>query len=162
MLDEPIKSGVVSGGQDQSQIDATMDTIVKRNAAVFEGMGRADTEPIHIQIREDAIPVRQGRRHIPHQLREAAQEKLQYMLDNDFIEGPLPPNECTGWIHNLVVTKKRWDSNEVRINVDTKRMNEYIIKTSTQIPTTEELRHDLEGSDQFRRWIAGTRSFTSY
>ena len=65
------------------------------------------------------------------------------------IEGPLPPEECKGWIHNLVVTKKRWDSQEVRINVDTKRMNKFIVKTSVPIPTTEELRHDLEGSDRF-------------
>ena len=149
LLEDPIKSGIVLGVQDQNQIDAAMQKIAEDNKQVFEGMGRADTEPIHIQIRDDAEPVRQGRRQIPHQLKEAAQEKLRYMLENDLIEGPLLPEECKGWIHNLVVTKKSWDSKEVRINVDMKRMNDYIVKTSVPIPTTKELRHDLEGSDRF-------------
>ena len=43
---------------------------------------------------------------IPHQFREAVEEKLKYMVENDLIEGPLPPSECKGWIHNIVVTKK--------------------------------------------------------
>ena len=63
-------------------------------------------------------------------------------MDNDL-------SECKGWIQNIVVTKKNWDSNEVCINVDTKRMNQYIVKTKIPIPTTEELRHDLAGSDRF-------------
>ena len=63
------------------------------------------------------------------------------MLDNDLIEGPLPPDQCKRWIHNIVVTKKAWDSKEVRINMDTKRMNCYIVKKTIPIPTTEELRN---------------------
>ena len=149
ILQEPIKDGIVSGGQTQSQIDAKMDEIAEKHASVFQGMGRANTEPIHIEIEDDAIPVAQGRRPIPHQLREAAQEKLKYLLDNDLIEGPLPAEECKGWIHNIVVTKKGWSSSEVRINVDTKKMNQYIIKKTIPIPTTEDLRHNLEGSDRF-------------
>ena len=39
--DEQIKSGIVSGGQTQEEIDATMAQIVKEHEAVFQGMGRA-------------------------------------------------------------------------------------------------------------------------
>ena len=113
-----------------------MEEMAARYARVFKGMERADTDPIHINIREDGVPVAQGRRTITHQLRDAAQEKLQYMLDNDLIEGPLPPSECKGWIHNIMVTKKMWDSHKVRI-----------VKMTILIPTMEELRHELEGSD---------------
>ena len=123
-LKDPIKEGTVSGGQTQAQIDAKMEELANKHEDVFKGMGRANTDPIHIEIEDDAIPMAQGRRPIPHQLREAAQEKLRYMLDNDLIEGPLPAEQCKGWIHNIVVTKKGWSEKEVRINLDTRRMND--------------------------------------
>ena len=149
VLKDQIKDGIVSDGQTQDQIDAAMEKMADKHADVFQGMGRADTEPIHIEIDDQAVPVAQGRRQIPHQLREAAEEKLRYMLDNDLIKGPLPHEECKGWIHNIVDRKKSWDSKEVRINVDTRRMNRHIVKKTITIPTTEELRHNLRGSDRF-------------
>ena len=72
VLKDQIKDGIVSDGQTQDQIDAAMTKIADKHADVFQGMGRADTEPIHIEIDEQAVPVAQGRRQIPHQLREAA------------------------------------------------------------------------------------------
>ena len=48
-----------------------------------------------------------------------------------------------------MVTKKNGDSNEMRINVDTKLMNDQIIKTKIPILTTEDFRHNLKGSDRF-------------
>ena len=37
----------------------------------------------------------------------------------------------------------------MRINVDMKKMNEFIVKKTIPIPTTENLRHNLKGSDWF-------------
>ena len=126
-----------------------MEKIADKHKRVFEGMGRAKVDPIHIQMDPNAIPVYQGKRSIPPQFKDRAIKKLQEMKENDLIEGRLPPEECKGWIHNLVITKKSWNNEEVRINVDTKRMNEDIVQTKIPIPTTEELRHGLEGSDRF-------------
>ena len=39
VLKEPIKEGVVSGGQTQSQIDASMEELASRHEEVFKGMG---------------------------------------------------------------------------------------------------------------------------
>ena len=63
--DPPIKSGIVSGGQTQKEIDAEMDKITGEFAHVFRGMGRAKVEPIDIKLDPDAVPVTQGRREIP-------------------------------------------------------------------------------------------------
>ena len=60
----------MSGGQTQAEIDATMDQITTEHAAVFEGMGRAKVDPIHIQVK-----------------------KLKEMKEHDLIEGPLPARE---------------------------------------------------------------------
>ena len=147
--DEPIKAGIVSGGQTQQEIDATMADIVKEHQAVFQGMGRAKVPPIHIKMKEGARPIMQGKRQIPIQLKEATLKKLQELKANDLIEGPLPTEECTGWVTNMVITKKKWNENEVRINIDTKRMNDQLEPTTIPIPTPEQLRHKLEGSDRF-------------
>ena len=53
------------------------------------------------------------------------------------------------WLSNMVITKKAWDANKVRINIDTKMMNDQIVPTKIPIPTPEELRHDPKGSDRF-------------
>ena len=60
ILKDPIKEGIVSGGQTQAQIDTTMEELASKQASFFEGMGRADTKPIHIEIRDDVILVAQG------------------------------------------------------------------------------------------------------
>ena len=57
----PKEEGIVSGGQTQAEIDASMDKITAEHAAVFEGMGRAKVDPIHIQVKEGARPVTQGK-----------------------------------------------------------------------------------------------------
>ena len=69
----------------------------------------------------DARPVAQGKCPIPIQFNNAVRKKLDYMKENGLVEGLL--------------------------NVDTKRMTEYLVQK--KIPTTEELRHELEGSDRF-------------
>ena len=148
-MDDAITSGIVSGGQTQAQIDATMKQIVEDHRPVFQGMGRAKVPPIHIQVKEDARPITQPKRPIPLQLREATLRKLKELKENDLIEGPLPPRECKGWLTNMVITKKKWDENEVRINIDTKRMNNQLVPTKIPIPSPEELRHTLKGSDRF-------------
>ena len=148
LQDEKTK-GVVSGGKTQAEIDKDMEAIAAKYAGVFEGMGRAKVDPINIQIQDDAVPIAQGKQPIPIQFQDAVRKKLQYMVENDLIEGPLPAKECKGRIHNMVITKKNWSTEEVRINIDTKRMNKYLVQTKIPIPTTETLRHNLEGSDKF-------------
>ena len=80
----------------QDEIDKVMARIVEENHEVFKGMGRAKVDPIHIQLKEGAVPITQGKRPIPIQFREATLKKLQELKDNDIIEGPLPVSECTG------------------------------------------------------------------
>ena len=111
-LHDIITDGEVSDGQTQAQIDATMEKILEDNKEVFQGMGRAKVPPIQIQVKEGAIPITQGKRPIPIQLREATLKKLKELKDHDLIEGPLPTKECTGWVTNMVVTKKRWNEDE--------------------------------------------------
>lgn len=49
----------------------------------------------------------------------------------------------------MIITQKAWSEDEVRINSNTKCMNDYVVKTDIPIPTTEVLRHELEDSNRF-------------
>lgn len=137
------------GHKNGGEIYAKMEKLATKHAAMFEGMGRAEVEPINIQMKEGVTPIMQGKRPIPMQYQEPFKKKMEYLKENGLVEGPLPPKECTGWIHNPVITKKNWITSEIWINIDTKRMNEHLIKTKMPIPTSQELRHELEGSDRF-------------
>ena len=68
------------------------------------------------------------------------------MKSNGLVDGLLPTKEYKGWIHNPVVTKKSWSSEDVRINIDTKRMNNQLIlpfwtgqkvSKAVQVPQTQ-------------------------
>ena len=49
------------------------------------------------------------------------------MKSNGLVEGLLPTKEYKDWIHNPVVTKKSWSSEDVRINIEMKQMNNQLI-----------------------------------
>ena len=63
-------------------------------------------------------------------------ENVKEMLEHGVIEGPLSAEEAGGWLHNVVITDKSWNSEEVRINIDMKLMNKWV---KYPIPTLEEL-----------------------
>ena len=73
------------------------------------------------------------------------------MLRDDIIEGPLELEEPGTYVSNLVITDKKWDpsGNHIRVTLDCQAANKDIYPTHEPIPTSEELRHNLKGSDRF-------------
>ena len=49
------------------------------------------------------------------------------MKSKGLVVGLLPTKEYKGWIHNPVVTEKSWSIEDVRININMKRMNNQLI-----------------------------------
>ena len=44
-------------------------------------------------------------------------EHIEMLLKEGVIEGPLGTEEATeGWVHNVVITTKGWDSSKIRMN----------------------------------------------
>jgi len=64
------------------------------------------------------------------------------MIRDDIIEGPLNDEEPGTYLSNLV-TNKKWDTSKIRVTLDCQH------QTHEPIPTTEELKHALKGSDRF-------------
>ena len=74
--------------------------------------------------------------------------ELDKMLKGDIIEGPISIEEPGTFLSNLVITDKK-DTDRIRITLDCQSVNKVIYSTHEPIPTTEELRHKLIGSDTF-------------
>merc|ERR1712082_310678 len=55
----------------------------------------------------------------------------------------------TGWIHNVVITAKKWSEDKIRMNLDTRPMAKAVKASHFHIPTPQELRHEFRGSDRF-------------
>ena len=59
-----VKTGIVSGGQTQKEIDRKMESITDEFPDLFTGLGRAKMEPVHIEVDQRVKPVQQKRRNI--------------------------------------------------------------------------------------------------
>jgi hypothetical protein len=116
---------------------------------LFEGIGKADIEPIHISTKKGREPVAQKQRPVAKHYLEPLKKHLQELLDGDVIEGPLGSEHATGWVSNVVIMGKSWDKDRIRMNLDTRLMVDSVKQTHFPIPTSEQLRHKFQGSDRF-------------
>ena len=143
-------SDLVSGGQTQQEIDIEMEEIKREFPSVFtDKTGKFTGKPISIQIREGAVPIIQPRRRIPLQYNDRLKKQIEKMLQEDIIEGPIEVEEPGTFVSNLVITDNKNDSDRIRVTLDCQAVNREIYATHEPIPTSEELRHKLKGSDRF-------------
>ena len=74
--------------------------------------------------------------------------ELNKISEEDIIEGPIDVEEPGTFISNLVITDKK-GTDRIRVTLDCQAVNKDIYPTHEPIPTTDELRHNLRGSDRF-------------
>ena len=87
---------------------------------------------------------------------EPLKKHLAELLAEDVIEGPLGSEHATGWVSNVVITAKKYDPDggkearsKIRMNLDTRLMEDVVLTAHFPIPTAEQLRHQFEGSDRY-------------
>ena len=150
------KNGIVSGGQTQAQIDGKMTRLLEDFNPLFDGIGKAGIPPIHIYTKEGRAPVAQKQRTVAHQYLEPLKKHLEELLKEDVIEGPLGSEHSTRWVSNVVITANKYDPSEgseakskIRMNLDSRLMEDVVLTTHFPIPTSEQLRHQFLGSDRY-------------
>ena len=129
-----VKTGIVSGGQTQREIDRKMESITDEFPDLFTGLGRAKVEPVHIEVDPRVKPVQQKRRNIALHYVDRLREHLAELKREGVISGPLGPEWAKGWICNPVITGKKWDKEKIRVNLDTRTMKEAV--KNIQVPNT--------------------------
>ena len=144
---------------DQAKVDEAMNQILEEYSDIMSGgIGKYKGDPVKIQMEEGVTPVIQPPRRVPLHYVQPLKDHLEELKQEDVIEGPLQEEEEGSWISNLVITDKRWDGEEekavgervqVRANLDCRPLNKHVYQTHEPIPTPEELRHSLKGSNRF-------------
>ena len=114
---------------------------------VFSGIGKLADFQLKLHINRDVKPVAQPVRRLPFGLRDKVDEKLDELLEKDFIEEV--SSRPTEWVSPLVVVLK--SDGDIRICVDMRRANEAIVRERHPIPTIEEVLYDLNGSTVFSK-----------
>ena len=126
-----------------------MTGIIADFSSIFSNKtGKFKGQPIKIHVNADAVPVIQPPRRIPLQYVAKLKEEIEKMVKEDIIEGPISIEEPGTFLSNLVITDKK-NTDRIRVTLDCQAVNKEIYITHEPIPTTEELRHKLKGSDRF-------------
>ena len=141
---------VISAGMKQEEINLKIESLVEKYKSVFKGLGRAKVEPVHIEVDPSVKPVQQKRRTVAFKYQEKFRRHIQELQEVGTVEGPLLDSEsASGWISNVVIRAKNWDSDKIRVTLDTRPMMEAVKASHFPIPTPEELRHNFLGSDRY-------------
>ena len=145
----PSTGGIISGGQTQEEIDTNMQTLMEKYHELFQGLGKAKVEPIHIEVDPDVTSVQQKKRPIAFQYKQRFKEHIEELQKEGVVSEPLDTKSAKGWISNVVITHKNWDDKKIRVNLDTRPMAAAVKTSHYPIPTPQELRHNFRGSDRF-------------
>ena len=92
-----------------------------------------EVPPIHVYMKTGARPVAQKQRPIPIHMMDLLKDKIDEFLKAGVLEGPLGSEHARGWVHNVVLTKKKWDEKAIRLNLDTKTMEKAVEVTQAVI-----------------------------
>nr|CAI5851190.1 unnamed protein product [Callosobruchus analis] len=110
---------------------------------VFEGIGQIPGV-CSIKLAEDAKPVVQHQRKVPLALHSKLKETLQNLEDKKIISKVDYP---TRWVNSLMIVEK--PDKTLRICIDPKPLNKYILREHFQIPTNSDIISRLTGSSIF-------------
>ena len=148
-MEESSDSVTKTGGQPQAEIDANMSHIMEQFPSVFSNStGKFKGKPVKLHIKPDAVPVIQSPKRILLHYVSRLKTEIESMVKDGVIEGPLSTEEPGTFLSNLVITDKK-NTDRIRVTLDCTSVNEVVYPTHEPIPTTEELRHKLKGSDRF-------------
>ena len=104
-----------------------------------------------IKLKPDAKPVVQPPRKAPVALREAVKEELARLTTERVIT---PVTEPTAWVSAIVAVKKK--NGNVRICIDSRDLNESIMREHYPLPTFEEVATRLPNARVFSAFDAKT------
>jgi hypothetical protein len=112
------------------QTPRDMSKLIAERPKVFDDVCRVmDCEPVHLTLREGAIPVQiRGHRNISEPFIPMFKNKLMSQVDQGLVR-PVPPGAVTPFISGVVTLPKDSVSGGVRITVDYRELNKRLVGT---------------------------------
>ena len=100
MPTEKPKTGIISGGQTQREIDGNLRQMLEAYEGVFQGIGVARVEPIHNEMDTKIKPVQYRRRPIAIHYLKKFKAHVEELKAAGVVSGPLKSESARGWIHS--------------------------------------------------------------
>lgn len=114
---------------------------------IYKGIGKLKSKTVKLHINPNVKPVAQRNRRTPFHLRAKVEKEIKTLLENDIIEEV--KNEPTPWVSPIVTPPKQ--NGDVRLCVDMREANKAIERERHQMPTIDELIHDMNGAKVFSK-----------
>ncbi|KAF2889987.1 hypothetical protein ILUMI_16186, partial [Ignelater luminosus] len=124
-------------------INKYTDAIKHEFKDLFDGKLSSIPGTVSITLDSNAKPVAQPARHIPFGLIDDKAE-LARMVTDGVIESITKP---TKWVHNIVIVRRK--NNKIRLCLDPRDLNKYIIRARFQLPTFDEVKSRLKDAKFF-------------
>ena len=123
---------------------------------LFTGIGHFKCDPIRIEMKPDAEPVRKAPRRVPLALKEKFTKEIQSMVYSDILTKLTPGMPTLEWLNSFVIVKK--PNGNLRVCLDPTDLNKSIIQPVCNMRTLEEIIDLLKGSLYFAVFDS-TKSF---
>ncbi|XP_060570045.1 uncharacterized protein K02A2.6-like [Ruditapes philippinarum] len=114
---------------------------------IYKGIGKLKNKTVKLHINPNVKPVAQRNRRTPFHLRDRVEKEITTFLENDIIEEVI--NEPTPWVSPIVTPPKQ--NGDVRLCVDMREANKAIERERHEMPTIDELIHDMNGAKIFSK-----------
>jgi hypothetical protein len=128
--------------------------IMSQYSDLFDGIG-CFKKPYKIVLQESAIPRADPPRRVPLALRDSLRNELDNMERLQIIIKNEDPGE---WVNSVVVTKKK--NNKIRVCIDPRYLNKFIVRKHKQLPTVEDILDKLSGSKYFTKFDCSSGFWT--
>ena len=120
----------------------------KEHPGLTKGIGKLKDVQVKLHIDESVRPVAITNRKIPFHMRPKIDDEEQRLLREDTIE-KVPVGEPTPWVSPIVTPPKKDGS--IRLCIDMREPNKAIMRERHNMPTLDELIHDLNGATVFSK-----------
>ncbi|GFU55364.1 transposon Ty3-I Gag-Pol polyprotein [Nephila pilipes] len=129
---------------DAIECSISKNELIKQYKDVFTGIGEFQSEPYHITLKDNSVPVI----HPPRRVPQALQPKLKSTLNNLEKGGIISKvNQLTDWVQSLVIVEN--PNGNLRLCLDPRDLNKVIKREHYQIPCTDDIISRLEGKKIF-------------
>ncbi len=144
------KDSTIASNNPSENVSPIHNQVLNEFADVFKGIGCLPVT-YKIKLKADATPVIHAARKVPVSLKDKLEKELTRLTELNIIRKIEEPTE---WVNSLVIIEKA--NKDLRLCLDPKDLNEYIMREHYRIPTRSEITANMAGAKFFSKLDASS------